>query len=112
MERNKYKIIAPFFLLWMLLTGLSSCDCFIHGGGYIVDRNTKQPLNNVRVHYRYRAPSDVERTDSAGHFEYNIISGGFCSCRLRFDAHKEGYRDKDFRFNSMVNDTIFLEKEQ
>jgi len=100
--------------LWLLLiaalTGFSACDCFIHLGGYIVDKNTRKPISNVQVHYKYREPSDMEQTDSAGHFEYTIISGGFCSCKLKFDAHKEGYVDQHFNFNKMSNDTIYLER--
>lgn len=102
----------PVFLLLLLLAGFSSCDCWIHGSGYVLDKQTKKPVQNVNVYYHKSNDPvrDSAPTDSAGKFGFTIISSGFCRCKVSLDVHKEGYADQQFNTKNAPHDTLFLEK--
>jgi hypothetical protein len=60
------------------LTFMTSCDCYQHVSGTVIDKETGIPLQGVTV-YNRKVVKHKTVTDSVGHFELYRISGGL-SC--------------------------------
>jgi hypothetical protein len=98
-----------FCLFFILLTFVfCSCDCHTEGNGIVVDRITKQPVENVEISIYL---STVHRdslnkpifTDKNGLYK---ITHNYCSDYM-IDFYKEGYYG--FVTSVRTNDSIFLE---
>jgi len=114
----KIKNIAGFILLVSLLT---SCDCFRHIQGVVVDAETGLPIADSEVFIDYSSKDTLNNskyktyTDSTGVFEYTYMKSGICGCsKTKLLIKKQAYNDvvkkyKSYRANAN-KDTIYLFK--
>jgi hypothetical protein len=111
---NKIKNAGLILLTVLILT---SCDCMQLLNGVVVDKETRQPLDNVAIgQYKKEDPNQPYSkrfySDSTGQFGYHSISGGLLGCPdLELYFSKVGYKTSKQSFKSYTQfDTIYLEK--
>lgn len=111
--------MKQFIIYIISVLTLTSCDCFQHATGIVLDRQTRKPIENVSL-YKFKkndsANSYSKRiyTDKQGQFDYHCTSGGLMGCPdLILYFNKQGYKTIKMTFESFsTNDTVFLDKVQ
>ena len=107
------KFILPIIIL---MTAITSCDCFQLANGVVLDKDTKKPIQNVSLgrYETYDPANSFSRqvvTDEAGNFEYRSTSGGMGECDFDLYISKDGYEKVKVHFEqTSENDTIYLKK--
>ncbi|WP_417356154.1 carboxypeptidase-like regulatory domain-containing protein [Flavobacterium sp.] len=87
-----------------------SCDCYQIVSGTVIDKETKEPLNDVVV-YNKNKPYNKKQTDSLGKFELSGISGGMFGCPpMKVIIERAGYTPGEVEISSGEEETIELEK--
>lgn len=121
----KYKKIIIGVLISFLLT---SCDCWIIVDGKVIDSNTKEPIEKVRLEFlnvkstkiinstvSSEESNRIFSTDSIGLFFMTSDNYGFCpNIEPKVKLWKDGYKTKEFivKKNIERNELIIeLEKE-
>lgn len=98
-------------LLAFVLTGalLTSCDTGFFSTGQVIDKNTKQPIEAVRIDAK---GFDTTFTDSAGKYEIQKFVCGYAG-NLELLLEKEGYKSKHISFKSGIEkNPVLIELEK
>lgn len=112
------RIIFPDRLALLLMTLLlASCDYEQRATGIVLDKDSKQPLTDVRIikGHKEGAPEDKYlkyRSDGSGKFlvRYQSVSL-FFGTPLRLSFSKPGFQTSKVRLDGRTeNDTVYLEK--
>ncbi|MEI6815596.1 MAG: hypothetical protein WCL14_03215 [Bacteroidota bacterium] len=107
--KHFYISIHKCSILILVISLFSGCDASQMAKGVILDKDTKQPINNVAMgKYDYKG-SSIEYSKENGEFDWFSV-GGTNDFQLTFS--KEGYKSLKVNFNDgTINDTIYLEKQ-
>lgn len=97
------------FVFLLILISITSCDCFQHVSGTIMDKETGKPLEGVTVYNKNKDWIKIT-TDSTGHFELSSISGGFRCPPISLIIEKENYSTINTKIPSGGIEIIQLEK--
>ena len=108
LTKKTLKIIS-FYILGLLI--LTSCDCYQVVEGTVVDRETKQPLKDVKVFNKKKNWSKI-KTDSLGHFELSNVSGGFRCPSMEIVIEHSEYETEETKIDAGGFLEINLTKKQ
>lgn len=99
--------------LALIITILTSCgDCIQNIRGKIVDNNSLEPIDSVKIQKENRT-EQFTFTDKQGDFELSSISGGLFSCPpMKVIITKEGYDTVKAAIELNRTQTIRLIKKQ
>lgn len=76
---------------------LQSCDCIQHVSGTIVNKETNQPISNVKV-TKLRNKKVTTLTNEKGEFKLESISGGLFRCPpMILIIEIEGYEKIEYK---------------
>jgi hypothetical protein len=98
-----------FYILGLLI--LTSCDCYQVVKGSVVDRETKQPLKDVRIFNKKKNWNEI-KTDSLGHFELSNVSGGFRCPPMEIVIEHNEYETEETKIEAGGFLEIHLTKKQ
>ncbi len=90
------KILNRFLIPVFVLLVLTSCDTLFSSKGQVIDKETRQPLSEVKINMKN---IDTVYTDSAGYYSYRKVMHGSAGA-LEMLLSKEGYQ-KQARFFSI-----------
>jgi len=105
MEKNKLTLLVFIFAVF------TSCDCFQHVQGIVIDSETQLPIDSVKV---MRDAERIIYTDSFGNFEIASVTGGLFACpKISLSFEKEGYNKATKKYKSCCTDNtvVVLEKQ-
>jgi hypothetical protein len=92
------------------LTFLTSCDCYQHVAGTVIDKETGRPLQGVTV-YNKNKDWNKTTTDSTGHFELSSISGGFRCPPMTVIADFNNYDRIEIKIPAGGQETIKMQRQ-
>lgn len=94
------KILNRFLIPVFALLLLTSCDTLFSSKGQVIDKDTRQPLSEVKINMKN---IDTVYTDSAGYYSYRKVMHGSAGA-LEMLLSKEGYQSKHVSFRSAKTD--------
>ena len=102
-----------YLLIISLILTFSSCDCYYHLSGTVIDKNTGEPISNVAIGKTDTTDLDnpfnrKTYTDEKGKFEVSGVSGRCNKITMYFSG--KGYLTQKRVFRNGVSDTIYLEQ--
>lgn len=112
------KRIVQLLILFVGGQIIFSCDCLQHTSGYVLDYETKLPLDSVLISRYFKSDSiyPIDKyivTNEKGFFEFTGMTGGLFGCpKLKLEIEKQGYENiiKKYRSCCTEKDTILLRK--
>lgn len=102
-----------YVLILILALTISSCDCYYHLSGVVVDKTTRKPISNVAIGKTDTTDLDnpfnrKTYTDNAGKFELSGVSGRCNKITMYFSA--KDYQTQKITFRNGARDTIYLQR--
>ena len=85
--------------IFIALTFLVSCDCNQNIKGTILDKNTKEPIENVDIYNKNKSWSKT-MTDEKGYFELSNVSGGLTCPPMTIIVEHKDYEKTEIEIES------------
>jgi hypothetical protein len=98
------------FTIFIILTYLTSCDCYQQVSGTVIDKESGRPLQGVVV-YNKSKEWNKTTTDSTGYFELSGVSGGFRCPPMTIGVEKSNYKKCETSIPAGRSEIVKLEKE-
>lgn len=99
--------ILTLYIFGILI--LTSCDCYQVVEGNVIDKETKEPLKDVKVYDKSRNSNET-LTDSLGYFQLSKTTGGFRCPPMEIVIEHSDFETKEDIINSGGSKEIELTK--
>lgn len=77
-------------LVLCALMSFISCDWVVFQQGYVIDKETGEPISGARIDYMNE--KDTTLSDTAGYFNVGVVGGGRSPRRVELVVTKDGYK--------------------
>lgn len=94
-------------ILVFIAIKITSCDCLQHVQGFVIDSETRLPIENVVI--KEKGKDWVIHTDSLGYFELTSMTTSLFSCpNMSISFKKEGYDKNTKKYRSCCTDSTIV----